>query len=119
MRPLRECSDEDLLSRVTAASDRAAFAALVEWHEPMVLRVCMRVLHQRQDAESARQETFLVLWQKADSIRNKRKIGPWLHGAARHEALRIRKRKTAAGKARKLMRVWPADYADYANYAAT
>jgi hypothetical protein len=93
MRPLRECSDEDLLSRVIAASDRAAFAVLVERDEAMALRVCMRVLHQRQVAEAARQETFLVLWQKADSIQDRGRIGSWLHGVAHRKAMRIRKRR--------------------------
>lgn len=93
MRPLRECSDEDLLTLVIADGDRVAFAALVERYEAMVLRICMHVLHQRQDAESVRQETFLVLWRKAGSIQDKRKFESWLRGVAYLEALRIWKNR--------------------------
>lgn len=93
MRPLRECSDEDLLTVVIADGDRVAFAALVERYEAMVLRVCMGVLHHRQDVEAARQETCLVLWQKAGSIQAKRKFESWLRGVAHFEALRIWKNR--------------------------
>src|SRR5262245_60707158 len=57
----KQASDRDLLRRFVAGRDEAAFTTLVRRHGPMVLRVCQRVLHQRQDAEDACQATFLVL----------------------------------------------------------
>lgn len=93
MRQHRKCSDEELVSRVIADDDQAAFAFLVERHEAMVMCVCMRVLHHQHDAEAARQEAFIVLWQKADSIQDRRKLNSWLYGVAQREALRIRKKR--------------------------
>lgn len=75
-------SDRELLERFIERREEAAFAALVERHGPMVLRVCWSVLHHLQDAEDAFQATFLVLARKAESIRNQASLGSWLHGVA-------------------------------------
>jgi RNA polymerase sigma factor (sigma-70 family) len=90
---LDERSDEELLSRFIADGEEAAFTALIERYEAMVLRVCMRVLRQRQDAEDACQATFVVLLRKAGLIRDKHKLGNWLYGVAYRVALRVRKKK--------------------------
>ena len=57
-------SDAQLLDAFLARSGDAAedaFAAVVERHGPMVLRVCRRILTEPHDAEDAFQVTFLVL----------------------------------------------------------
>ena len=54
-------SDQQLLERFLNERSEASFAALVQRHGPMVLRVCRRVLHHVQDAEDAFQATFLIL----------------------------------------------------------
>ncbi len=59
-----------------------AFTALIERHGPMVLRVCRRVLTDLDDADDAFQATFLVLVQRAGSIRNRDSVASWLHGVA-------------------------------------
>ena len=68
-------SDRDLLERFLYCgreSSDAAFAALVERHGPMVLRVCRQSLVDAHAAEDAFQATFLVLAQRrgrfADAI---------------------------------------------------
>ena len=71
--------------RFAAARGEAAelaFAALVERHGPMVLRVCRGVLRDAHDAEDAFQATFLVLARKAGSLWVRDSLGPWLHGVA-------------------------------------
>jgi RNA polymerase sigma factor (sigma-70 family) len=77
--------DAELMERFTAGSGEAAelaFAAIVERHGPMVLRVCQSVLHEPHDAQDAFQATFLVLARKAGAIRNRDSLASWLHGAA-------------------------------------
>ena len=78
-------TDGQLLERFTSAIRKVAelaFAALVERHGPMVLRVCQSVLRERHDAEDAFQATFLVLVRKAASIRKQNSVVSWLHGVA-------------------------------------
>ena len=78
-------SDRQLLDRFTAQRDavgEAAFAALVVRHGPMVLGVCRQLLGDRHHAEDAFQAVFLVLAQKARSIRDPDLLGNWLYGVA-------------------------------------
>jgi RNA polymerase sigma factor (sigma-70 family) len=82
-----DLTDHQLLERFT---DRAgpddsaelAFVALVERHGPMVLRVCRAALRDEHDAQDAFQAVFLVLVQKARSLRVRDSLGPWLHAVA-------------------------------------
>ncbi len=74
------------------ASAELAFAALVERHGPMVLRVCRAVLGDRHESEDAFQATFLVLASRARSIRRGDSVGSWLHGVALRVANRERRR---------------------------
>jgi len=78
-------TDEQLLDQFTTCTGEAAelaFAALVERHGPMVLRVCQSVLREPHDAQDAFQATFLVLVRKAGSIRKRGSLVSWLHGVA-------------------------------------
>ena len=81
--------DRFLDRRDPAASD-AAFRILVERHGPMVLSACRQRLDDPDDAQDAFQATFLVLVQRAASIRNRRALGGWLFVAARRVAERAR-----------------------------
>ena len=83
-------TDGQLLDRFVQRRDEAAFAALVERHGPMVLRVCRSRLGDRHDAEDAFQATFLVLAQKAPSIRHSEAVAGWLLGVAGRVAARAR-----------------------------
>jgi RNA polymerase sigma factor (sigma-70 family) len=75
-------TDGQLLEQFVRRRDETAFAALVERHGPMVLRVCRSRLGDRHDAEDAFQATFLVLAQKAPSIRKSEAVAGWLLGVA-------------------------------------
>src|SRR5262249_4723277 len=75
-------TDAQLVAQFAATRDEAAFAALVERHGAMVLRVCRRVLPDAHAAEDAFQAVFLVLARKASAIRKRESLGSWLHGVA-------------------------------------
>jgi RNA polymerase sigma factor (sigma-70 family) len=85
--------DAQLLGCFIEHRDEAAFAALVKRHGRLVWNVCRRLLGQ-QDAEDAFQATFLVLIQKAASIRRRELLASWLYGVAHQTALQAR--RTAA-----------------------
>lgn len=92
-------TDGELLGRFVGRGDEAAFAALVERHGPMVLRVCRSLLGDDHDALDAFQATFLVLARKGGSLWVRDSLGPWLHRVARraaHRARRDRERRRAA-----------------------
>ncbi len=78
-------SDGQLLERFAGrGGDGAelAFAALVERHGPMVLRVARSVLRDEHAAHDAFQATFLILARKGSSLWVRDSIGPWLHAVA-------------------------------------
>ncbi len=86
-------SDGLLLERFLQGRDEsaeAAFAALVDRHGAMVLRVCRQVLGDEHDAQDASQATFLVLARRAGSIGRRESVASWLHGVALRVAARAR-----------------------------
>ena len=82
--------DGELLGRYLADRDSAALEALVRRHGGMVLGVCRRVLGDPHDADDAFQATFLVFVRKADAVRPRDLVGPWLYGVATRTALKAR-----------------------------
>jgi HlyD family secretion protein len=90
---IRELTDGQLLERFSTGDDEGAelaFAALVERHGPMVLRVCRATLVDAYDAEDAFQATFLVLVKKARGLWVRDSLGPWLHQVAYRTASCVR-----------------------------
>jgi RNA polymerase sigma factor (sigma-70 family) len=88
-------SDRELLERFATRRDEggeAAFAALVARHGSMVLGVCRQLLGNGHDAEDAFQAVFLVLADKARSLREPELLGNWLYGVALRTARRARAR---------------------------
>jgi RNA polymerase sigma factor (sigma-70 family) len=87
-------TDAQLLERFVAhrgEDAEAAFAAVVERHGPMVLRVCRGILTDPNDAEDAFQVTFLVLARKARAIARRSLLANWLYGVAVRSAREVRK----------------------------
>ena len=83
-------SDSQLVERFVLRRDEAAFAALVDRHGAMVLRVCRQVLSDEHDAQDASQATFLVLARRAHSIRRRESVASWLYGVALRVAAKAR-----------------------------
>ena len=99
-------TDAELLELFLSRHDEDAFETLVCRHGPMVLGVCRRILHNEADVEDCFQVTFLVLVRRAASLLRRGLVGNWLHGVARHTALkaqamnnlRYKKEKEAAAE---------------------
>lgn len=119
-----ELTDGQLLERFGARGGEAAelaFAALVERHGPMVLRVCRHALCDPNDAEDSFQATFLILVTKARSLWVRDSLGPWLHRVAhrvatraRLDAARRREQETRAAAARPTLAGERGDWAELA-----
>ncbi len=97
-------TDSQLLERFTTHRGEAAelaFAALIDRHGPMVLRICRGILRDEHEAMDAFQATFLVLVRKRGSLWIRDSLGPWLHRVASRAAGRA---KADAGRRRALER---------------
>jgi RNA polymerase sigma-70 factor (ECF subfamily) len=57
--------------------DRASFARLVEHYYPRALRFALQMLHQREDAEEAVQDTFIRVHDHLKSFREDAPFEPW------------------------------------------
>ncbi|HTU22681.1 MAG TPA: sigma factor [Gemmataceae bacterium] len=86
--PKESASDRELLERFLVRRDEAAFAALLERHGAMVLRMCQRILHDAHEAEDAFQATFLILARQAGTIRQQESLTSWLYRVAYRVAVR-------------------------------
>jgi RNA polymerase sigma factor (sigma-70 family) len=94
-------SDGELLDhfrRDSEATGQEAFRILVERHGAMVLGVCRSLVRDPHEAEDAFQATFLVLVRRAESIRRRETIAPWLYGVACRVARRARIRSARRRK---------------------
>lgn len=101
--------DKELLWQFVNQCDACAFRTLVARHGPMVLRVCQSVLRDPHDADDAFQLTFMVLFQKAETITDADSLGRWLCGVAYKTAARVRRREA---RQRTRERSWAQEPAD-------
>jgi RNA polymerase sigma factor (sigma-70 family) len=85
-----EPSDADLLNAFLERRDEIAFEMLLRRHGPLVLGVCRRLAGNEEDAADAFQAVFLVLVQRARSIRSRVALGSWLYGVAYRASLKAR-----------------------------
>lgn len=76
-----EPTDDELLTAYLDVRDPAAFERIVHRHGPMVYGVCRRGAGEA-DAEDAFQAVWLVLVQKAATVRPRAMLGNWLYGVA-------------------------------------
>jgi RNA polymerase sigma factor (sigma-70 family) len=87
-------SDRQLLEFYTTRRGEAselAFAALVERHGSMVLRVCQKAARDAHDAEDAFQATFMIFARRSRSLWVRDSLGPWLHRVAYRAAARAKR----------------------------
>ena len=82
--------DLDSALKRCASGDRAALRSIYDSEAPRMLGVAMRLLRRRPLAEEAVHDTFVMVWQKADSFDASRGDGrSWLYTILRNRALNI------------------------------
>ena len=73
--------DEDAgLVACCLRGDSKAIAALVERFQPFVYSLCVRLLHNRHDAEDVNQEVFLRVFRSLKRWDPSRPLKPWIMG---------------------------------------
>ncbi len=86
-------NDAELLERV-ASGDPRAYRDIVERHVRGVHAFVYRMLGNRAEAEEVCQESFLRLWQQADTFVARAKPSTWLYRVAHNLAIdRLRRRR--------------------------
>jgi RNA polymerase sigma factor (sigma-70 family) len=88
-------ADDELLHHYRDTRTPAALAEIIQRHQPMVFRTCLRLIGNVHDAEDATQSVFLVLTQRPEVVR--RSLAGCLHELARaavSELCRSRRRRT-------------------------
>ena len=92
-------TDADLLAAYDSRGDESAFAALVRRHETLVHATCWRRLQNAALAQDAAQMTFLLLAQKARSLRGHPNLAGWLYQTANFQASNLLKKEISRAKA--------------------
>jgi RNA polymerase sigma factor (sigma-70 family) len=87
--------DAELLTRFLEEHDQAAFEVLLARHTPAVRAACRGWLRTAADIDDAAQATFLVLVQRAGSIRDRGALGLWLSRVATNVARRLCRQRPA------------------------
>ena len=92
--------DGQLLATFARTGREAMFEELVARHGTLVLNTCLRVLHERADAEDATQTVFLALATKArdGALQSRASLSGWLYAAALNTSLRARAARTARAR---------------------
>src|SRR5215471_6694971 len=91
-----DVNDMDLLREYADSQSESAFSGLVDRHINLVYSVALRYVDNSQDAQDVTQAVFIILAQKAASLRQRTNITGWLYETARITArqfLRTRARR--------------------------
>lgn len=97
---MADADDDELMARVQR-QDQAAFGRLVGRHLDSVHRYLVRLTASLADADELAQETFLRLWQRADSyLPGRVQLSTWLHRIAHNLAVdELRRRRPQTDEA--------------------
>ena len=88
----RACDAE--LVRAARGGDKAAFAALLVRHRPLLLALCRKALGEAALAEDAAQEAALQAMLGLDRLRRPEQFGPWLAGIGLNVCRRWRRERS-------------------------
>ncbi|MDB6029479.1 MAG: hypothetical protein JWM68_5702 [Verrucomicrobiales bacterium] len=90
---MAETTDIDLLREYAERSSEPAFAALVQRHINLVYSVALRYVGNSHDAQDVTQAVFLLLAQKAATLRERTILTGWLYESTRFTAARFLRSK--------------------------
>jgi len=79
-------TDVERIAHVAAGGDLAALNVLLVTVRPEVLRLCSRLLANREDAEEACQDTLLAVSRGIDRFEGRSAFRTWLHSLATNRA---------------------------------
>jgi len=81
---IKEITDKEdfLLVRKAKEGDRTSFNELVLRHQDRVYNICFRITGDYDIANDCAQETFLKVFRKIESFREKSKFSTWIHRIA-------------------------------------
>ena len=87
------------LLRLAQSGDTVAFERLATPCEPLVWRVCARMMGSAEDAADAMQETMLKAWQSIGSCRGEARFSTWIYQIAVRCCLDALRRRKSRGTA--------------------
>lgn len=87
--------DVENLARIAAAGDLAALNVLLVTVRPEVLRVCGRLLNNREDAEEACQDTLLAVARGLPRFQGRSAFRTWMYRLATNRARSVYRRSRA------------------------
>ena len=94
MTPEQELVDDWQLLALAGDGDEEAFRSLVERHQDRLVRLCQRILHDREEALDAAQEVFIKAYRKAGKLERKGELFTWLYRVATNHCLnKLRRRR--------------------------
>ena len=85
--PLRDRRESELLA-AAARRDRRAFEELYLAYHRRLMRFVLRIAPRYAIAEELINDTFWVVWQKADEFRNASRVSTWIMGIAYRQVLK-------------------------------
>lgn len=89
-----DMSDDWQLLAQVAEGDDDAFRIIVERHQDRLIRLCQRLLNNREEALDAAQEVFIKTYQKAGKLQPRGELFTWLYRVATNHCLnRMRRRR--------------------------
>jgi len=95
MSPARADLAERRLVEAAQRGDQNAFAELVQTYDRSVLRIALRMLPTREDAQDAYQEAFLKVFRKLHTFRFQCRFHTWLYRIATNTCLDLLRRRKA------------------------
>ena len=90
---MNEPSDEELVARVVAAEDSAAFEALVRRYQSRVRNWLRQLTRDAAHADDLAQETFIRAWQRMQTFEARGKFVSWVMKIAFNCFLQARRRR--------------------------